>query len=93
MVLTGIFGLSFFGYEMQKFFAPRQAAIDNSVFHESAQYNDGMVRDLENLEMQYRAASEAEKLALKATILHRFSVYPVSKMSPSLRNFYEEMKQ
>jgi hypothetical protein len=94
MIVAGIFGLTFLGYEANKFFAPRYAAIDNSVFHESAQYNDGMVRDLENLETQYRQTrDENEKAALKATIIHRFSIYPVERMPSELRNFYNEVRQ
>jgi len=91
-LLLAIFGISYAGYQMHAFYAPRYAAVDNQVFHESAQYNDGMIRDLENLEMQYRDADDAGKAALKATVLHRFSVYPEDRLPANLRNFYTQLR-
>ena len=87
-----IFGLSYLGYESYKFFAPKYRAVDNQVFKESEQYNDGMIRDLENLQMEYINGDADKKQALRAIVLHRFSVYPVDKMPPNLRNFYEQLK-
>lgn len=88
-----VFSMTFLGYESYKFFAPRFTAVDNAVFHESAQYNDGMIRDFENLELQYKQTKdENERAALKATILHRFSIYPIEKLPPSLLSFYENLR-
>ena len=87
-----IFGLSYLGYESYKFFAPKYRAVDNQVFKESEQYNDGMIRDLENLQMEYINGDADKKQALRAIVLHRFSVYPEDKMPPNLRNFYNELK-
>lgn len=90
--LALIFGLSYFGYGMHAFFAPRYTAVDNQVFKESQQYNDGMVRDLENLKMEYINADADHKSAIRAVVLHRFSVYPSDRMPPDLRNFYEQLQ-
>jgi len=87
-----IFALSLGGYEMYKFFAPKYRAVDNEVFKQSEQYNDGMIRDLENLQMDYIAADKDHKDALRAIVLHRFSVYPEDKMPPNLRNFYNDLR-
>jgi len=87
-----VFVLAFGGYEMYKFFAPKYRAVDNEVFKQSEQYNDGMIRDLENLQVEYIKASAEQKDALRAITLHRFSVYPEDKMPPNLRNFYNELK-
>lgn len=87
-----IFGLSYGSFELYKFFTPRYTAVDNQVFKESQQYNDGMVRDLENLKMEYLNADADHKDALRAITLHRFSVYPKDRMSPDLRNFYEQLQ-
>lgn len=90
--LGAVFILCLFGYGMSSFFAPRYAEIDSKVFHESAQYNDGMVRDLENLEREYNSVkTREERDALKSTILHRFSVYPQNKLSPGLKQFYNRV--
>jgi len=87
-----IFGLTFLGYKSYEFFAPKYRAVDNQVFKESEQYNDGMIRDLENLQMDYINADKDHKDALRAIVLHRFSVYPEDKMPPNLRNFYNDLK-
>ena len=80
---------SFFAYQ---YFAPKYRAVDNEVFKQSEQYNDGMIRDLENLQIEYISADADKKQALRAIVLHRFSVYPAEKMPPNLRNFYEQLK-
>lgn len=87
-----MFGLSFLSYQAYDFFAPKYRAIDNKVFKESEQYNDGMVRDLENLQLEYMNADKEHKDALRAITLHRFSVYPEDKMPSNLRNFYNELR-
>ena len=52
------------------------------------QYNDGMVRDLQNLQLEYLNADQAHKDAIRSIVLHRFSVYDQNKLPPDLWNFY-----
>ena len=93
VVAVGIlFGISLLGFESYKFFAPKYRQVDNEVFKQSEQYNDGMVRDLENLQVEYINGDADKKQALRAIILHRFSVYPVDKLPVNLRNFYNDLK-
>ena len=88
LIILAMFG-SFFAYQ---YFAPKYRAVDNQVFKQSEQYNDGMIRDLENLQIEYISADADKKQALRAIVLHRFSVYPEDKMPPNLRNFYNELR-
>jgi len=88
LIILAMFG-SFFAYQ---YFAPKYRAVDNQVFKQSEQYNDGMIRDLENLQIEYIGADAEKKQALRAIVLHRFSVYPEDKMPPNLRNFYNDLK-
>ena len=88
LIILAMFG-SFFAYQ---YFAPKYRAVDNAVFKQSEQYNDGMIRDLENLQMDYINADKDHKDAVRAIVLHRFSVYPEDKMPPNLRNFYNDLK-
>ena len=85
-------GLSYVGYESYSYFAPKYREVDNRVFKQSEQYNDGMIRDLEDMQMAYMNADAAQKDALRAIIMHRFSVYPEDKMPPNLRNFYNQLR-
>lgn len=90
--IAAIFGVSYLGYESYKFFAPKYRAVDNQVYHESEQYNEGMVRDLENLQLEYINATPEGKQSLRAIVLHRFSVYPEDRLPPNLRNFYNDLR-
>jgi len=87
-VIVAMFG-SFWSYQ---YFAPRYRAVDNEVFKQSEQYNDGMIRDLENLQMDYVNADRDHKDAVRAIVLHRFSVYPEDRLPPNLRNFYNNLR-
>jgi hypothetical protein len=91
--LALIFFLSLAGFESYKYFAPKYRAVDTEVFKQSEQYNDGMIRDLEDLQMEYIKADKEHKDALRAIVLHRFSVYPEDKLPPNLRNFYNDLKE
>jgi len=92
LFLAVCFGLNLFGLASYSFFAPKYRAVDNAVYHESEQYNEGMVRDLENLQLEYINATPEGKQSLRAIVLHRFSVYPEDKLPPNLRNFYNDLK-
>ena len=87
-----VFGIGALSYGLYAYFAPKYAAVDNQVFHESQAYNDGMVRDLENLQMEYVNSDADKKQSIRAIVLHRFSVYPEDKLPPNLRNFYNQLK-
>jgi len=90
--LCVVFSLSYFAFESYKYFAPKYRAVDNQVFKQSEQYNDGMIRDLENLQMEYTNADAEHKQALRAIVLHRFSVYDTNRLPYNLRSFYEQLK-
>ena len=94
IVLAGfvIFGVSYGSYLMYEFFAPKYTAVNAKVFKESVQYNESMVRDLENLELEYQHTDANGKAALRPIIIHRFEVYDEKRLSPDLRNFYESIR-
>lgn len=91
-VFAVVIGLSFFSYGMYAYFGPKYRLVDSKIFHESEQYNEGMIRDLSELQRQYVTADEAGKAALKPIIIHRFAVYPEEKMPSDLRYFYNSIK-
>ena len=92
MFFMFIFGLNLFGLANYSFFAPKYRAVDNAVFKQSEQYNDGMIRDLENLQMEYMKADASGKDALRSITLHRFSVYDQNRLPPNLWNFYNDLR-
>ena len=92
LFLALCFGLNLFGLANYSFFAPKYRAVENQVFKESEQYNDGMIRDLENLQMEYMNADQAHKDALRSIVIHRFSVYDQNRLPANLWNFYHQVK-
>ena len=92
LACIAVFGLAYGSYQLYAFFSPRYTAVDYKVFKESQQYNEGMIRDLENIKMQYLSAMPEQKQSLRALTLHRFSIYPQDSMPPDLLNFYNQLQ-
>lgn len=90
--LAVVFAFGYYMYTVTSFFKPKYTALDNQVFKESQQYNDGMLRDLQNLQLEYINGDQGKKDSIRAIVLHRFSVYPEDKLTPDLRNFYNSLK-
>lgn len=98
-ILTGfiaaalfIFAISYGSYSLYTFFAPRYAATQRKVFLETQGYNEGMIRDLENLKIQYLQTNDEGKETLKPIIIHRFSVYQRDRLPIDLQNFYSQIQ-
>ena len=87
-----MFGFALLGYGIYAFFGPKNEQVRYNIFKESQTYNDGMLRDLQNLQMEYMKANDEQKAALKAITLHRFSIYPEEKLPADLRVFYYNLK-
>ena len=85
-------GISYTGYRAYEFFAPRYVAVDAKVYKESVQYNEGMIRDLSELQRQYQQADTEGKAALRPIIRHRFEVYDEGRMPADLAAFYNTVK-
>lgn len=85
--VANVLGLASFA-----FFAPKVEQVRFNTFKQSQAYNDGMLRDLENLRMEYIHSNPEQQGALKGIVLHRFSVYDISKLPPDLQTFYYSIK-
>lgn len=88
-----VMGNDFFLY---KTFAPKVEQVRRDTFEQSRAFNEGMVRDLENLRLEYaRTTDPAAKEALASTILHRASGYNMDDpiVPADLRRFVEDLRQ
>lgn len=88
--LSGAAYLSWYGYD---YFAPKYEDSRRKTFEQSRAFNEGMLRDLQNLRWQYLRGSPEVKATLRATIIHRFSVYDIERLPPELRVFYRQLEQ
>lgn len=87
-----IAGAGAISYGMYAFFGPRNEQVRYNIFKESQAYNDGMIRDLQELKRDYLAANDEQKGALKALTLHRFEVYDIKRLPPDLQAFYYSLE-
>jgi hypothetical protein len=92
LLILAITILNAVGFANWAFFAPKVAQVQTNVFHNSQQYNEGMVRDLENIQHEYLHSNPEEKKALRALAIHRFEVYPIDQMPADLQNFYRSLQ-
>lgn len=93
LVVPLFLGLGYLSYLAYSFYAPRYEQVRYNTFKESQAYNDGMLRDLQNLRMDYLKADKEQKAALRAITLHRFSVYDAEKLPADLRQFYAALQR
>lgn len=93
LVLCLVFGLNYFGYVNFAFFAPKYAAVQNKVFHNSPAYTQGMQQQLTELEEQYvqDTGNKVKRAELRSVIIDQFSAYH-GPLTPSLKKFYTEIQ-
>lgn len=96
--LACVAGLAFFfaglGTSVRAVFEPKNVAIDNQVFRQSQQFNDGMARDLDNMRMQWAdpATTQAQKDIIRDTIIHRYAGYDAVNLPADLQVFLNQVK-
>lgn len=92
-VFAILIGGGSFGYH--KFVAPQVEAARTGVYENSQTYVRGMQRDLRELQRQYSTATTAKDDAtlniLRATIREKASSFDLTKLSPDLRSFTEDV--
>jgi len=97
LILVVMYGLGFLAtggdLAIYKFWAPKQEAARRQVFEETKSYNQGMIQELQNMQMQYVQADQAHKDALASIILHRAADYPEDRMPRDLQVFVHNLKK
>jgi len=96
-ILTGILCLTWVfqgnDFFMYRVFAPGYEQTRRQVFEQSKAYNQGMLQELENMQLEYLKASPEGKDAMASIILHRASEYGEAKLPSDLRIFIADLKQ
>ncbi len=90
-IIAVVVGLSFLGFQMHAYFAPKYEAVNRDVMLQSRSYQEGTVRELYTIKRQYEAASETEKATLRAAALHEFEIFPKDRLPPDLAAFMTEI--
>lgn len=77
---------------MYKFFAPKQEQVRREVFEQSKAYRQGMVQELQNMQLEYVKADKDGKAAMRSIILHRSADVPPDAMPVSLNAFIADLR-
>lgn len=77
---------------MYKFFAPKQEAVRRQVFEETKSYRQGMIQELQNMQMEYAKATPSQRDAIASIILHRAADFPEADMPSDLRTFIADLR-
>ena len=94
IVLFAILGFlaNALGFVSFSFWAPKVEQVRYDTFKQSQAYNEGMVRDLENLKIEYMNGNADQKASMRGIILHRFAVYDTNKLPEDLKTFYSSIQ-
>jgi hypothetical protein len=81
-------GSDFFLY---KFFAPKQEAIRTQVYRESQAHIDGVINDLQKLQVEYASADAQGKLIIEDVVIQKSATF-TGPMPDSLTGFVAKIK-
>lgn len=87
-VLVVVIGLSFYGLEMKRFFAPRHAEIDRQVFEQTPSFVHGKAQYLSRLRLKYEMAdTESARASLRVLIKSEAAAVNNDLLPLELQNF------
>ena len=79
--------------EMTRFFGTRMESIRTDIYRENKSYIEGTVRDLRELRIQYDAAGEGHRDALRSLIFHRAGELSWERLPLDVREFLSNLEQ
>lgn len=92
LTLALLAGLGLFGLEWKRYFKPRHAEIDRTVFEQTPSFVHGKIQHITRLRGDYeRADTAAQRETLKTMIRHEAAVVDLSLLPPDLRNFIQSL--
>lgn len=84
-------GTDFFLYRT---FAPKYEATRRQVYEQSKSYNEGMLQELRDYQVQYlREKDPQAKQAIAFAILHNADEYDIDKLPEDLREFVVQLRE
>jgi hypothetical protein len=96
-VIVGILAITWIitsnEFFLYKFFAPKQEAVRRHVFEQTKSYNQGMIQELQNMQMEYIKTDKDGKAAMSSIILHRAADYDENRLPTDLRVFISQLKR
>ena len=81
-----------FGLGYRALVQPASVHIDNMVFKESQQYNDGMRNDINDFRVRYEMATPEGKSLIAAVIIQRTASYDISRLPADQQNWIRQIR-
>ncbi len=79
-------------YRLSATYAPRFEDVRRTTFERSRTFQEGTVRDLDNLRMEYlRAGTDAQRQAIADTVRHRLADIDLDALPPQTHDFVRQM--
>lgn len=96
LVVAGIVGLTWIiqgnDFFMYKVFAPKYEQVRRETFEQSKAYNEGMLQELAQMQLDYETAPKEHREVMRSLILHRVAGYDQTKLPSDLRSFIQELE-
>jgi len=81
-------GMGLFGLEYDRFFKPRKAEIERTVFENTPSFVHGKAQHITRLRLDYETAeTDTQRAALRRVILHEASTIDNSLLPIDIQNF------
>ena len=95
VLLLGVgFAVNGTDFVLYKFFGPKRANLERSIYENTHSYNAAMIQELEIMQLDYiRTDNKESKKAIAAIFLHRIGDYDETKLPPSLYAFLQELRR
>lgn len=97
LVIIGILGLGWVAtgndFFLYKYFAPKYEQVRRETFEESKAYRQGMIQELQNMQLEYVKATPEQKQVLASVILHRIADFDEKALPPDLWKFVIDLKR
>ncbi len=78
-------------YRLSAHYAPRFEDVRRTTFEHSRAFQEGTIRDLDNLRMEYlRAGSDAQRQAIADTVRHRLADIDLEALPPQTHEFVRQ---
>lgn len=88
-IIWAVQGADFFIY---KVFAPKYEQVRRETFEQSRAFNEGEKQHLASIQAQFVTATPEQQKALANLVMQNYAAYDISKLTPQLRDFYEQCR-
>lgn len=89
---AAVVGLNEFGFRLDQHYQPAYEDIRRETYEHSRAFNEGTIRDLQNLQLEYARGNDAQKDAVRSIARERLADIDLSRLPVSLRSFARDME-